>query len=106
MLSKKERLNRATFNRFFASGKRIQGTYIQLIYTKYPSLHASVVVSKKVAKKAVERNKIRRRIYAIVRTILQKERKKGVYICIVKPSAYTTSFQELKDDIKALTSRI
>ncbi len=83
MLQKKERLNREKFNRFFSVGRRVHSPLFTLIYTPHPTFHGAVVVSKKVAKLAVTRNTIRRRIYAMLRTHAI-HRQGGVYIVVVK----------------------
>jgi ribonuclease P protein component len=86
MLSKKQRLNREDFSVVFKSGKRKQSDYCTLISRAAPDFRAAVVVSKKVAKTAVERNSIRRRVYALLSTCgLTKGRQN--LIVIVKPEA-------------------
>jgi ribonuclease P protein component len=86
MLSKEERLGRRDFSRYFASGTRFHSPHLTLSYTAAPTLQASVVVSKKVAKKAHERNTIRRRLYAaLAKEKLEKELT-GVVILVVKPT--------------------
>ncbi len=54
-----------------------------------------IVVSKEYSKKAVERNKTKRRIREIIRE-LNKGKK---YKIILKPSAKDLSYQELKKEI-------
>jgi len=56
----------------------------------------TIVVGTNVSKKAVERNKIRRR----VRAIMQKEDKAKQYVIIVHPGAKNLLFQELKNQIE------
>ena len=54
----------------YRRGKTIRGPYCLIRYAHHPTrtdYRAAVVVSKKVNKSAVVRNRIRRRIYAIVR---------------------------------------
>ena len=86
MLAKEQRLGRSEFSRFFASGVRRHSVYFTLIYTPYPTLRGAVVVSKKVAKKAHERNTIRRRVYATLRSVATRSSLVGVYILIAKPA--------------------
>lgn len=105
MLPKKERLKRQEFSRFFSVGTRINSPSLQLIYSPYPSLHASVVVSKKVAKGAVQRNRLRRRIYDMVRRYRSEEEASGVYIFIVKPAALNKTFSDLQNEVKASMER-
>ena len=98
MLKKKERLNREAFNRFFAAGTRLHSPFLQIVYTPHEELHASVVVPKKIERLAVRRNKIRRRIYDILRRTLHG-RRGGIYIVIVKPGVQSPSYEALKAEI-------
>lgn len=98
MLKKKERLNREAFNRFFAAGTRLHSPSLQVIYTPHEELYATVVVPKKIERLAVRRNKIRRRIYDILRRTLHG-RRGGVYIVIVKRDVQTLSYEALKAEI-------
>jgi ribonuclease P protein component len=99
MLAKKERLSRDAFNRFFSVGKRYHGAIFQIVYTPHPTFHASVVVPKKVEKLAVRRNKIRRRIYDILRHYTRTQKKQGVFIVIVKPPVTKASYMALKEEV-------
>jgi len=85
MLKKTERLNRAAFSTYFATGKRTHGTYLTTIASPSPTLLASVVVGKKVSKKAPTRNSIRRRVYAQIGTLVKKTGFTGVIIVVIKP---------------------
>jgi ribonuclease P protein component len=96
MLAKNERLNRADFSKYFASGRRTHGKYLTTIHTPLPGFVGSVVVSKKVAKKAHDRNRIRRRLYSILREFKDKENFSGVYILVTKPAIMTLSKKEFK----------
>ncbi len=63
----------------------------------------SVVVSKKVAKNATDRNLIRRRFYNAIREIIKENDKfKGSAIFITKSNAFGASFSEIKNDIAKL----
>ena len=99
MLPKKERLNRATFSRFFSAGKRIHSPSLQLVFTPYASLHASVVVPKKIVKSAVGRNKLRRQIYDMVRRYRSEGPLSGVYIFLIKPNAVGKKFTALQEEV-------
>jgi ribonuclease P protein component len=84
MLAKRERLSREQFQSFFKSGRRRHCDMATVVYTPYPTFHGSVVVSKKVAKKAVDRNRIRRQVYAQL-YLLKKQEHPGVFVVLVKP---------------------
>lgn len=68
------RLNRfhgyGSLKRTYQHGQTIRGSLLSLRYTERPSAkpyRVAVVVSKKVSKSAVVRNRIRRRVYEVVR---------------------------------------
>lgn len=92
MLSKKERLTRVEFDRFFAVGKRIHTPTLQIIFAESPTFHGSVVIPKKVYKKAVDRNKIRRRLYAVLYQFSRQHKQTGTFIIIAKPPVTKVAF--------------
>ena len=70
MISRKNRFHgRNSLNNVYRKGKAVRGEYVSLRYadSRKPDYRLAVVVSKKVSKSAVVRNRIRRRIYEIVR---------------------------------------
>ena len=63
----------------------------------------AVVVSKKIFKSAVKRNRIRRRVFEIVRSDLgQFDRPIDSVITIVSPDVITAPHDELVDELKGL----
>ena len=106
MLKKKERLTKREFDRFFSSGKRVHSPVLQLIYTPHESFHGAVVVGKKVHKRAVDRNKLRRRLYSVLYRYQKTEGRSGVFICIAKPPAKEMTFTELKNEMETLLGRV
>jgi ribonuclease P protein component len=99
MLAKSARLSVAEFDQYFKTGKRFHFTHCTIIYSPLATLHGSVVVGKKVSKKAVTRNTIRRRVYAQIRTICDAHTKTGVFIIIIKPVYMSLSRKVALDDI-------
>ena len=85
MFKKTERLNRTAFTKYFKVGRRSHTDDFTLIYSPAPVRGVAVVVGKKVFKGAVDRNTLRRRIYAAARIILEDTT--GVYLIIAKPNA-------------------
>ena len=106
MLPKKERLSREEFNRFFLLGKRYYSPIFQIVYTRQPKLHVSVVISKKITKLAVKRNKIRRQIYDIVRNYRTEEKTNGVYIFLVKQPILEMKYDEMKQVVHTMLKSI
>lgn len=85
MLKKSERLDRSSFTNYFKKGKKWNGTYTTIVTHPSPVFLASVVVGKKVSKKAVTRNSIRRRLYGVLELLRRDKKLTGVYIIITKP---------------------
>jgi len=102
MLNKKERLTNKEFDRFFSLGKRYHSDYFTLIFNPHPTFHGAVVVGKKVSKKAVARNKIRRRVYSALYNVYQDNNLSGVYLILVKPMAAKVAYQDIKQVLSEL----
>lgn len=102
MLKKKERLTKKEFDRFFATGRRVHTSWSTVIFEKSPTFHGAVVVGKKVHKRAVDRNRLRRRIYSILYRLSREQALKGVYIILTKPAAANATFADLKVEMDKL----
>ncbi|MFT7507147.1 MAG: ribonuclease P protein component [Acidimicrobiales bacterium] len=86
MLTKKQRLTKKEFDRSFSVGKRHHSTSLQLIHHADDSFHGACVVGKKVFKRAVDRNRLRRRMYGVLYRYHKEYSLKGTFILIAKPS--------------------
>ena len=106
MLKKRERLTRAQFNEYFSSGRRIHSPSLTIIHVPHSQFSGAVVVGKKVHKKAVDRNRLRRRVYNQLYQQKLKHDLVGVYICIVKPAAKELSSDGLGQEMEGLLARI
>lgn len=93
MLAKTERLSRTHFATVFRSGKRHHSDTATIITAPHEQFHGSVVVSKKVSKKAVTRNKLRRQVYGLLTTHLKQRGWRGVIIVVIKPAIIQHSTQ-------------
>ncbi|HEX6462237.1 MAG TPA: ribonuclease P protein component [Candidatus Saccharimonadales bacterium] len=93
----------------FRHGKTIRGRYILLRYIKNerrPHGRISVIVSKKIAKSAVVRNRIRRRVFEAIR--LQQPRFEGAHdlaFIIVSQDIIDSKSTELVKDIETTLQR-
>lgn len=106
MLSKPHRLSRAEFNAFFSTGVRFHQATITGIYTPHQIPKVSVVVGKKVSKKAVTRNTLRRQIYGVVEEYLKENNGSGVYIFITKPPLTLLSRAERAQVVREILARM
>lgn len=103
MFKKSNRLNRAEFAEYFKIGRRFTSDNFTLLYSPTPTLGVSVVVGKKVFKEAVDRNKLRRRVYAAARIYFNNNLiNKGTFIIISKPTAKKLERKNIKLEIESL----
>jgi ribonuclease P protein component len=108
MLPKENRLKKEKeFEAVFKGGRILKGSYVFLKYlangtdkTKF-----GFVVSKKVSKLAVKRNKAKRRMREIVR-LRKEEIKKGLSIIFIAlPLISNAEYSEIKKDIESLLNK-
>lgn len=107
MLPKLRRIqDRDTFGDVYKSGKRIFSKYFTVFIktTNQKSVFASVI-SQKVSKKAVERNKIRRRTYYIIKKYLHNIKEGYIIILSFKKEAIGLSYKELEENILGVFKR-
>ena len=105
MLSKSNRLSREEFSKYFKTGKRTHSPVATLITASSEVFHGAVVVSKKVNKKAVKRNTLRRRAYSQLYNAF-KIKNKGVYILILKPPFNNLTRKQQHQEIKDLIEEV
>ncbi len=86
----------------FRSGRRRGGVGFRLFFYPNTEGHArfAFVISKKTARKAVDRNRIRRRITGWIQTENTLLEAPFDIICIVSPHAFTFHRKELYDDLQ------
>lgn len=96
MLSKKERVPRIAFTvRPISTSRFLYGSIKGFLAN--PA--AAVVVSKKVCKTAPLRNKVRRRVYSILRPLIRAGTLKRAVIVYPNKEAVTAPFQDLKKSL-------
>lgn len=104
MLPKKERLT-VTDLEALSRGISVFSTLISLRYIEADRLKFAVSVSKKIASSAVVRNRIRRRVYALVERI-KKEVKKPAYIMLMPKKEFADKpIDSLEVEIRTLFSK-
>lgn len=88
------------FNRVRKTGRFWRGRLIRLTFltTSEPQARLGISVSKKVSNKAVVRNKLRRRVRAIVQKIFRERAAADMVISLTNEAA-GASFEELQDEI-------
>lgn len=105
MFTKKQRLTKKEFEYVFKNGKRIHSPVVQLIYTPTDEFHCSAVVGKKIYKKAVDRNRLRRRMYAVAYKSFKNVVKNGSFILVAKPALREVPKSDFSDDITTVLKK-
>lgn len=98
MLPTKNRLKREDFNTL-KGGKRTVTEHFSC--TSYPSplLKVAVVISKKVAKRAVDRHLLKRRIHSVIH---KKSPPAGVYNIYARKNSPTLTYAHIEEEIATL----
>ncbi len=97
MLPKKQRLNRAQFSEYFSSGRRSHTPYLTFIMSPSSTFKAVVVVGKKVAKKAHDRNRLKRRLYSLISEAQKQKNWTGVLLVIAKPALFKLTKRQITE---------
>jgi ribonuclease P protein component len=110
VLAQKNRIHgRRTFVVTLKKGRVVRGQYFNINYSDNNAgrLKAAVVVSKKISKSAVVRNRLRRRLYEILRkNFLTKLGNKNLIIIVFNPDIVNLKSAELENLISNLISKI
>lgn len=113
MISQKHRFHGHASLRFvLANGQQARGKSLSIKYTNNPHRHQSrvaIVVSKKVCKHAVDRNRIRRRLYEIIRKQIDEINNKGVFdlaIIVYKADILDKPFNEIEAEVLSCLTKI
>ncbi len=108
MLASKYRLSKKTdFDRVFKMGRRVMSPYFGLRYLKNDLEHSriSVVVSNKVSKKAVERNRLKRQVRSIIEQSLPNFKAHYDLIINVMSQALNQDYQVLNQALLKLLTK-
>lgn len=107
MLPKKQKLNRANFNKVLEKSKKIEEENFSLrvrFVEKSEKSRYSVVVSAKVAKKATARNLLKRRVYE---ALAKNAPKTGIFgVIYAKKDSPKLDFKAINKEISALFTQI
>jgi ribonuclease P protein component len=107
--SKVERLrNKQEFDKVFRKGRRRRGSFVALhyIYNGGDLKRLGITVSKRVDKRAVVRNRLKRRLREIFRTNKELFPNGYDYVLRALPKSGEALYGELKDEILSLVKFI
>lgn len=94
-------------DRLFRGGRSVHGVYtwIRFAPNRLAASRATVVAGLKVHKKAVHRNKLKRRLREVIRRHWEGLREGFDIVVMVKPEALKADFKELETDIGSVFRR-
>ena len=103
-LPKKRRLKRPFVEKALKQGKRISSRYLSLVYFENSSCLSSFafIVPSAVSKKAVLRNRLKRRARAIVRGLLERIKEGYGVVIFFKKGSEQIKFSQIKEEIEFL----
>jgi len=104
MLKKELRVRKQKeFDFIYKKGKKLKTRFFTVIFTPndLDFNRFAFIVSAKVDKKAVVRNKIKRRLRDIIKLNYSKLKKPFDFIIIAFPQSKQVGFQDLKSDLEA-----
>lgn len=103
MLPRSQRLTRGHFTASQKTAKRLSGEYFTLVVSPSPVFRGAVVVSKKVAAKAVLRNLIKRRVMHVLE---KNPPLPGTYVVYAKKGAAALPFSKIEEEVTSLLKKI
>jgi ribonuclease P protein component len=107
MIARSARISRADFPTYARGRAQYHTPYHTVAFTPLALYRGTVVISKKVAKKAVMRNRLRRRAYATLAALWEtNDLPTGAYVIYYKAGAATVSRQELATSLRLTLARI
>jgi RNase P protein component len=80
--------------------RRVRFSHGSISYIPYMPVGVAVVVSKKIDKRAVARNRIRRRVYSVLRDVNKSTPLRESFIVFPTRTALTAPYAELKNAIE------
>lgn len=105
----KFRLTRTDFKLFSSQkARRIRGTFFTAATIPLPAgtpPKVACVVSKKVVRKAVDRNRIKRRCREALRQLMTHIKQSVALVLYANTTSNKATFEELSDDIKNLLQK-
>lgn len=109
MLKKENRLKHTKdIENVFKNGKTIAGKliFLKIFKNDLDISRFAFIVSTKISKKAVIRNKIKRQLREIVRTNLSNIKSGLDIVVVTKPNIIDKNYQEIKNDSENLLQNI
>jgi len=108
MLAKENRLReKKDFERILKKGRVFRGRFLilRIIENKLGKTRFGFIVSQKISKKAVVRNKVKRRLREIMKTKIKNLKKELDIVFITLSGIELKTFSEIKEEIEEILER-
>ncbi|MFA5013611.1 MAG: ribonuclease P protein component [Candidatus Paceibacterota bacterium] len=108
MLPLKNRLKKKKdFEKVFKKGASTKGAifFLKAVFTQNQNTRIGFVVSKKISNKAVVRNKVKRRLRAIMRKLILQIKDGYDMIIVASPIAKDSAISDMEKDITTIFKR-
>lgn len=102
MLSKKNRVSKELFLSIMKAGGTLSGSVFVFRYQNSDTVNFSAVAPKSVAKSAVTRNRLRRKVYTAIKSFNPE---KGTGIFFYKKGTSNVEYKDIKEDIGYLLKK-
>ncbi len=109
MLPKGNRIRKTReFERVFASKQSIPGRLLRLVFTQnnLPTTRCGIIINTKVSKKAVVRNRLRRRLQVIISRYIEQLKPFKDIVIICSPLAGKAEYKDIEVDLKRILEKI
>lgn len=103
MFKKSQWLQSTFFKKIFKHGKTIRGDFFRIHFMLGSNFKCSVVISKKVLKRRVDRNRQKRRILHILKELLSSE-EKNIFVVHVQKDPSSLNTHQLREHLSLLIS--
>ena len=105
-MAKRSRVTRQDFEHIHSTSvKRYHGEFFSLVVITASGTKFTCVVSKKIAARAVERNRIKRRCREAARAALGSTRHEIAFVFYAKRQAREAAFAAIKKDVETLIKK-
>lgn len=105
MLPKHKRISKDSFKSILLKGTMYHADHFTLRTLPSEKEGFAVLVSKKVAASAVDRNRIRRRVYSLLRDLLPQIKASSKNVISAKVGAKSLSFESQKEEVLKLLQK-
>ena len=104
MFPQTQRITALEFDSILKKGRTTHSSLFSLCFVPSNKIHVAVVASKKVSKKAVIRNRNKRRVRHALKSLIKKG-SSGYFVFFIKKDLTSIKYPTLLEELKPLVSK-